>query len=157
MRFGTTPIMMGEIEGANRASSLAAEDHFCSYTLNQKIELISQCMTEWLGPMFGSDQVVWIERCQPHDAEMELRKMDLAAKHGVMRANELRQFAGLPEDPIFAHELVGGRNMRTTNLIEQAIGEMVNGRIGEIGADRILEMVDPSYRGNGRSTHRQHA
>ncbi len=27
---------------------------------------------------------------------------------------------------------------------------MVNGRLGEIGADRILEMVDSDHRGNGR-------
>ncbi len=38
--------------------------------------------------------------------------------------------------------------MQTASLMEQAVGEMVNNRFGEIGVDYILEMVD--HRGNGR-------
>lgn len=142
--FGTNPIIAGEVEGANRASSLAAEDHFCSYTLNPKITLLSQCMTEWLGPMFGGGVVVWIEECQPRDGEMELKKMELAAKHGVLRMNELRQFAGLPEDPAFQGQLVGGKDLTTTNLIERGVAEIVRGELGGAGADRILEMIGPA-------------
>jgi len=34
--FGTNPIIVGEVEGANRASSLAAEDHFAAYCINPR-------------------------------------------------------------------------------------------------------------------------
>jgi phage portal protein BeeE len=91
--FGTNPIIMGEIEGANRASATAADKHFCDFTINPKIELLSQTLTEWLAPMFGGDIVVWIEPCTANDAEMALKRMELAAKHGALRMNELRTFA----------------------------------------------------------------
>ena len=139
--FGTNPIIAGEVEGANRASSLAAEDHFCSYTLNPKIALLSQCMTEWLGPMFGDGLVVWIDECVPRDAEMELKRIDLAAKSGVITANELRQFAGLPEDSQWEGVLVGGKNMSTTGPIEAGLRAMILESLGDVGADALLEQV----------------
>src|SRR5262249_13077821 len=75
--FGTNPIIMGEIESANRASAVAAEEHFAKFTVNPKIDLLSQVLTEFLGPMFsdGSGKlIVWIEPYTPRDEEMELRR-----------------------------------------------------------------------------------
>lgn len=51
--FGVNPIIMGQIEGANRASATAADKHFCDFTVNPKIELMSQCLTEWLSRCLG--------------------------------------------------------------------------------------------------------
>src|SRR5262249_38155193 len=50
--FGTNPIVMGEIEGANRASAIVADRIFCDVTINPKIELISQCLTRWVAPRY---------------------------------------------------------------------------------------------------------
>ena len=69
-------------------------------------------------------------------------KMELAAKHGVLRMNELRQFAGLPEDPAFQGQLVGGKNLLTHSRIEAGVAEFVRGELGGVGADGILELVD---------------
>jgi len=95
--FGTNPIIAGEVEGANRASATAADKHFVDFTVNPKIELLSQCLTEWLGSMFDDDLIIWIEPAVANDAEMELSRMTLAANSGVVGYNELRRFAGLPE------------------------------------------------------------
>jgi phage portal protein BeeE len=88
--FGVNPIIAGQVEGANRASSLAAEDHFCAYTVNPKIELLSQCLTEWLSPMFGGDLVVWIEPCVADDADAKRQWATLLAQHSALTGDELR-------------------------------------------------------------------
>jgi hypothetical protein len=149
--FGVNPIIAGQVEGANRASSLAAEDHFCRFTINPKIELLSQCLTEWLGPMFGNVDV-WIEPCVPDDTEMQIKKLTLAAQHGALKASELREFCGLPPDPAFADALVGGRNMQTTNPIEAGIRGIIHQALAENDAAAILAEADAFVAGrNGRA------
>jgi hypothetical protein len=58
-----------------------------------------------------------------------------AAKFGALTANELRQFAGLPEDNAFDGLLIGGRTTGITNALEAAAAEAVNhelsGRMAE--------------------------
>ena len=92
--FGVNPIITGEIEGANRASSLAAEDHFTHYTINPKIQLLSETLTEWLGKIFG-DVVVWIEPCTVRDDEMKVRWVELLTQQGAISNAELRSLAPL--------------------------------------------------------------
>ncbi len=138
--FGTNPIIAGQIEGANRASSLAAEDHFTQYTLNPKIELLSQTMSAWLGPLFDGVQV-WIEPAVVHDIETELRKMDMAARHGVLTADELRHFCGLAKDKNFSGVLVGGKDMATTGLIERGLSEMIQNGLAAHEADQIVNQA----------------
>jgi phage portal protein BeeE len=150
--FGVNPIIAGEVEGANRASSHAAEDHFCQFTINPKITLLSQCMTEYLSPMFGGGLVVWIEECRPRDAEMNLRWAETLAKHGVLTAHELRALSpfDLDKESSFDGVLVGGKNLTTWNPIEAGIAEIVRGELGGAGADRVLELSGANHRGNGR-------
>jgi len=143
--FGTNPIIMGELEGANRASATAADQHFCAFTVNPKIELMSQCLTEWLRPMFGGDDlVVWIEPAVSDDDEMSLKRMDLCAKYGALTTNELREFCGLPPADEFDGTLVGGRQMSLANALEDAVQHSLAG----IEANRLMDMVrTPSRNG----------
>ena len=48
--FGVNPIIMGQVEGANRAIALAAETHFADWCVNPKIALMSQCLTRMAVP-----------------------------------------------------------------------------------------------------------
>jgi phage portal protein BeeE len=104
--FGTNPIIAGEIEGANRASALAASDHFNEYTVNPKIELISQTMTAWLAPRFEPGLVVWIERAEAVDPDAVRADRELLAKHGAVTLDELRGWYGLPPLPSGGDQLV---------------------------------------------------
>ena len=100
--FGTNPIITGEIEGANRASAVAAELHFTRFTVNPKIDLISQLLTARFMPMFAADNeelVVWIEPCMPDDPETKRLDADLLAKYGALLVDEMRSMYGLPELP----------------------------------------------------------
>ena len=141
--FGVNPIIAGEIEGANRASATAADKHFVDFTVNPKIELISQCLTEWLSPMFGGGIKVWIEPCVADDAEGKLKWATLLSQNGVLTAHELRRLApfDLPNEVHFDNVLVGGRNMATTNPIERGIRAIMQDEIVEIGADQMLKEI----------------
>ena len=149
--FGTNPIVCGEVEGANRASSLAAEDHFAAYTVNPKIELLSQTMTEWLSPMFGGDIKIWLEPVQVRDPEMALKWATLLAQSGAISTGELRTLAPfeLPDNLYLDQEgeVPTGRGFGASGVLEAALSELVDERIGGAGADRILASVS----GNGKS------
>jgi phage portal protein BeeE len=91
--YGVSPILLGEIEGANRASAVVAETIFVSNKVNPLIELISGAMTEYAGPMFAGPReklVIWIEPACAHDPELNLQRWDLGLKMGAATRNEYR-------------------------------------------------------------------
>ena len=93
LSFGVNAIVAGQVENVNRASSVAAESHFCS-NLNPKLELLSQAFTEWLAPMFaapGERLVVWVDRCVARDDELRIKKWEIAARHSLI--TERKRFA----------------------------------------------------------------
>jgi phage portal protein BeeE len=95
--FGVNPIVMGQVEGANRASSATADDHFCNATCNPKIELISQCLTAWAGPIFaapGERLYVWIEPAQANDPELQMDRLKVMMSYGAVTVNEVRAEMG---------------------------------------------------------------
>ena len=152
--FGTNPIIVGEVEGANRASSLAAEDHFASYTVNPKIELISQTLTETLGPMFGGGIKIWVEPVTVRDPEMSFKWVQLLAQSGAIGPDEMRRLAPfeLPELPELEGHLVTRSAHGTfgaAHTLESALAGLVDERLGGAGADAILASVE-SGNGNGR-------
>ncbi|WP_439629140.1 phage portal protein [Gemmata sp.] len=96
--FGVNPISMGQVEGANRASSATADDHLCKSCVNPKITFISQCLTQWVAPRFG-DAVAFIEEAKASDPDQERLDRDQLIKAGAMTKNELRQALGMePRD-----------------------------------------------------------
>ena len=148
--FGTNPIICGEVEGANRASSLAAEDHFAAYTVNPKIELISQTLSEWLAPMFGGGITVWIEPVQVRDPEMQFKWAQLLSQSGAISTGELRALApfDLPDNVYLDQEgeVPNGRGFGAGGRIDDVLRELVDEKIGGAGADDILASIG----GNGR-------
>jgi hypothetical protein len=86
---------LGEVEGANRASATVADEIFVGNKVNPLCELISQAMTEWLGPMFAGKRerlVVWIAPAVAHDPELTLKRWESAARLGYVTGNEYRRY-----------------------------------------------------------------
>jgi phage portal protein BeeE len=135
--FGTNPIIMGELEGANRASATAADQHFAKFTINPKIKLISECLTEWLGPMFaaeGEKLVVWIDPYVPRDDELEIRRWELVGKLGAGTVGELRAWAGLP--PSDFDDMPLGQADGAAAAIEAAVASLGAGKYFDAPAHR---------------------
>ena len=141
--FGVNPIILGEVDGANRASATVADRHFCDFTVNPKIELISQCLTAWLSPMFGGGLRIWIEPCVPNDSELKMKWAEVLTRNGAITLHELRRLAplDLSEDRAFDGQLVGGRNMSTTNAIEAGIREMIGSAMADQAAESLMQRV----------------
>jgi len=92
--YGVSPILLGEVEGANRASATVADEIFVANKINPLLSLMSQTMTEWLGPMFaanGERLRVWIEPAVPRDEDMRLKRWQVGMNAKAVTVNEFRK------------------------------------------------------------------
>ncbi|QDU24033.1 phage portal protein [Urbifossiella limnaea] len=98
--FGVNPIILGQVEGANRASATVADEHFCFTTLAPLCVLIGQTLTKWFRVHHDDPGlVVWVEPPRPRDPDGKRADLEQLARYGAIRVNELRQEHGLPADP----------------------------------------------------------
>tara|TARA_R110000824_G_scaffold120382_5_gene275675 strand:- start:16762 stop:20028 length:3267 start_codon:yes stop_codon:yes gene_type:complete len=90
--FGVNPIILGEVENANRAQAAVAEENFCNNVVNPLLELMSQVMTAYLSPIVDDkgEVAIWIDPTHPHDREQRLKEWTEAAKIGAISVNEFR-------------------------------------------------------------------
>ncbi|MDZ4688500.1 MAG: phage portal protein [Planctomycetaceae bacterium] len=96
--FGVNPLIVGEIEGANRAQATVAEESFCANTINPLIELLSQTLTAWAQRVFPDPVAVWFAPCEAHDSELDLKRWETAARLGYVTQNEYRRMVlNLPD------------------------------------------------------------
>lgn len=92
--YHVSPILLGEVEGANRASAAIADQNFVSGKVNPLISLISEGLTRFLCPMFASDGErlkAWIEPARARDDEMQLRRWQYAAAREFVTPDEFRR------------------------------------------------------------------
>lgn len=152
--IGTNPIIMGEIEGANRASAMVADRHFCDFTINPKIELLSQVLTAWLRPIFGQEIVVWIEPCVANDAEMQLKWAQALAKHSAVTGDELRELSPFDlELGSFPDAVSSQGRDQQLDEVNESLQESMRGLRSfepEPFANRIAEKASVDVRVNGR-------
>lgn len=97
--YATNPIVMGQIEGANRASAVVAEENFCQAAVNPLAELISQGITAWAGPLYGDESgrlVAYLEPARAEDPETQVQEENLLISGRAIRVDELRARHNLP-------------------------------------------------------------
>lgn len=97
--FQTNPISLGHVEGANRASSLTADQNFLSININPKIEMLSEVFTYKLAPLFAQENeelVVWIVPAITIDRELDLQEANSARDRGALTTDEYRHMIGQP-------------------------------------------------------------
>lgn len=91
--FGVNAVVVGQLEGANKASSFAAAKHFADSTCNPLIELMSQTITRFASSRFaanGEQLLAWIEEVRADDGEEKLAQWKVALASGACTANEYR-------------------------------------------------------------------
>jgi phage portal protein BeeE len=95
--FGVNPIVMGEIQGANRASAVAASEHLNEYTINPKAVLLSQVMTAWFREYFADPELeVFIEKAVASDVDAKRADLQQLIGAQAITLDELRKAHGLP-------------------------------------------------------------
>ena len=95
--YGVNPISMGEVEGANRASSAVAEDHLCANVINPRLELFSEVATKSVPRKLTGreDEGLYWEPAKSHDPELELADDQAALDRAAMSRNEFRAKRGM--------------------------------------------------------------
>ena len=90
--FGVNPLIVGEIEGSNKAQAVVAERVFTASTVNPLIQLLSESMTRWVVPRFADRErlVAWITPAVADDDELNLQRWGLGLKSGCVTVNEFR-------------------------------------------------------------------
>ncbi len=100
--YGVNPVSMGQLEGANRASSRMADGHLVANAINPKVGLISECLTSFLPPIFADeegatgDELVYLEKAVTIDEDLERENIKCMAEQGAISRNEIRQTYGRP-------------------------------------------------------------
>lgn len=99
--WSVNAISMGQVEGANRASSATADDHFVANVINPRLEMISEVLTRWLPPLVQDDipddeQLVYFEPARSHDPDLELSQVQFMAAQAAISRNEIRSHFGYP-------------------------------------------------------------
>lgn len=95
--FGVNGIILGQVEGANRASATVADEHFCFSTLGPIVTQLGQALTRFLAAVYDDpDLLVWIDPPKPRDPDSRRADLDQLIRAGAVTLNELRAEHGLP-------------------------------------------------------------
>jgi phage portal protein BeeE len=98
--YGVNPIVMGQIEGVNRASAVEARRLLADFAVNPIIELLNATMAKRLTPMIsrgGIKTYAWIEPYRPDDADQTRADWVAAQRAKAVTRNEWRtEILGLP-------------------------------------------------------------
>lgn len=129
--FGVNPIILGQVIDANRASATAAESHLAS-TINPKLQLIGATLSAWLAPRFGDGLKVWLDPYEAKDAELEIRRYQLAAQFGALEINELRAFCNLPSVDY------GDAPVSPPGGIADGVASMIDSQLAAIGSRELF-------------------
>ena len=100
--WGVSETIIGISEGQTRATANAARANFAECTINPRLQVLGQVLTEQLAPEFGDDIEIWWDDQAPNDREMELAELTAAsAVPGVLCPNDWRRWMDLDpwEDP----------------------------------------------------------
>jgi phage portal protein BeeE len=141
--YGINPYVFGEVTGVNRAQAAVAKEQFYETVINPLAGLVSNAMTEFLGPRYEQPKrlVLYLEEAKAIDREQRLREWSTLRRTDDVTQEEYRQailgLAPLEErdDPSALLSLVGGLN-GITNLqvqvsqgligVDEAVAVLVN-------------------------------
>jgi len=96
--FSMNPIVLGEMEGVNYASSGVADHHVCRNVFAPRTEGASQTMSCGLPPYFSPGEaglIVYQEPVVPSDPEMDMAKEYGDFDRGIRSRNDIRQKRGM--------------------------------------------------------------
>jgi phage portal protein BeeE len=89
--FGVNPVVVGQLEGVNRASATMADANFCRNCVNPKLVILGEWLSKQLPGQFGDpDLVLWLQEARPDDPLETRAEMALLVSAGAISVNELR-------------------------------------------------------------------
>mgnify|MGYP001268541762 CR=1 FL=1 len=149
--IGTNPIMMGEIENANRASATVAEDIFLANQVNPILTMVGQVLTMFVAKsrLFNEKVVAYYQELVARDPELEQKDWHKALDLGAASFDDFRiHRLGLPPLPN-GNGRVSRVNMAlmTVNVDDQTVEIPVYENTREFKT-RITALWDKQYSRN---------
>lgn len=146
------PFMLGDMENANRATAVVAENHFCTNVCNTDIEMLSQVITAFVLPLFDPDPelIFYIEPTRANDPEMTIKERDQLVKSASLLRDELRQMYDLPEMEDGVGKtiiLMPGQIVLPPSGVQAAAAAGTSA--GKPGGDNVPPADDPNLDGQG--------
>lgn len=92
--FGVNPLIVGEIEGANRAQAYVAEQSFAANVVNPLLVLMGQVISAWVCPRFARPSerlTAWFAPVVPRDDDLDSRNWNTALTRQAVTVNEYRR------------------------------------------------------------------
>ena len=98
--WGISPVILGDMQNANRAGSTVAKKHFYDIVCNPRIAMFSEAMTHQIIPMFDDnipdeDTVAWVETLVAVDEDYQLAVHEAMMDRDAMKINEWRTSQGM--------------------------------------------------------------
>lgn len=140
--WGVNPIVLGEIEGATRASSYVAEQLFVDNVIQPRLEMMSETMTTFLVKRLGEDNLLlYFEEAKATDIDYELMLEEGMMDRGAMSRNEWRSRHDLPKIMNGDNAYVGGVLAPVTAITASSAGQpRITSFANEIGEKRIVDL-----------------
>lgn len=92
--FSVNPIIVGEIQGANRASAAVADQAFVDQAVNPLLTAVGECFTNQVAKLADPRLVLWFDPAVANDAELKLKRWDMLARNRCVTVNEIRKAVG---------------------------------------------------------------
>lgn len=91
--YAVNPYIVGEVDAANRAQAVVAEQTFCTQAVNPIISALSESMTDFVGPIFADPErlVLWLDECHPIDEDLKSGNWNAARAIGDVTEPEYRK------------------------------------------------------------------
>lgn len=91
--------ILGMVEDVNRANAEASDVVFAKRTIRPKMQRIVEQLNEFLLPLYGDSDDLFIDYVDPvpENEELKIKQHESALNHGYMTLNEIRQIRGLDD------------------------------------------------------------
>jgi len=128
--FGVPPSIVGVYQDVNRANALASEQTFIRNTISPRVKFIEQFLNiELVKEVLNLDG--WLELKIPYqyDEDLELKKIEVYLRNGVMTINEVRAIEGLAPMPWGDHPILlpwGGHPYMPASFIPLSFSGQAN-------------------------------
>lgn len=118
--MGVPRVIAGDIQDANRATALVADESFTQNTVNPKITMMSAVINDRLLPLFSKEEdiICWIEESVSTDRDAQLKEIELLLANRGIELDEVRADMGRPALPNNMGKVVVSTAMQVFEPVE---------------------------------------
>lgn len=146
--FGINPIVVGEMQGVNRAQAAVADQSYVDNVVNPIGDKITNALQDFVSPMFDGDNdttsglALWIEQATAKDIELDMSKARQGRQDGAVSRNEHRAILNQPPIDNPSNDLVGiASTVQGAAALQSLIVMVGTGQIPATAAQSMMTLI----------------